>query len=96
MPIDTAADRRSAAGVPFLPVGPGVTPDAAEPLAWRQQSAWGYSGIPVGAPVEVIPGREVCLAGSDTPALLAGTDTTAALTGRDRGQTTIAAGEMDC
>lgn len=45
MAIDTAAKRRSAAGVPFLPLGPGVTPDASKPVAWRQQSAWGYSGI---------------------------------------------------
>lgn len=47
MPIDTAADRRSAGGMAFLPLGPGVTPDAAKPLAWRQQSAWGYSGIAI-------------------------------------------------
>jgi hypothetical protein len=46
VPIDTAANRRSAAGVPFLPVGPGVTPDAGKPAAWRQQAGWGYSGIP--------------------------------------------------
>lgn len=43
--IDTAAKRKSAAGVPFLPLGPGVAPDASKPLAWRQQVAWGYSGI---------------------------------------------------
>jgi hypothetical protein len=42
--IDTAAKRRSAAGVPFLPLGPGVTPDAAKSVAWRKQSAWGHAG----------------------------------------------------
>jgi hypothetical protein len=51
MPIDTPAKRRSAAGVPFLPLGPGVTPDGAKPVAWRQQSGWGYSGIPAGEAV---------------------------------------------
>jgi hypothetical protein len=56
VPIDTAAKRRSAAGVPFLPLGPGVTPDAAKPVAWRQQVGWGYSGIPAGAgPPPVTP-----------------------------------------
>lgn len=45
MAIDTAAKRRSAGGVAFLPLGPGVTPDAAKPVAWRQQAAWSYSGI---------------------------------------------------
>lgn len=45
MAIDTAAKRRSAAGVPFLPLGPGVTPDATPGIAWRQQVAWSYSGI---------------------------------------------------
>lgn len=48
--IDTAAKRRSAAGTPFLPLGPGVTPDASKPVAWRQQAAWGYSGVAAGAP----------------------------------------------
>ena len=50
MAIDTAAKRKSAAGVPFLPLGPGVTPDASKPVAWRQQAAWGYSGIVAAAP----------------------------------------------
>lgn len=45
MAIDTAAKRRSAAGLPFLPLGPGVTPDAGKGQAWRQQAGWGYSGI---------------------------------------------------
>lgn len=46
MAIDTAQKRRSAGGVPYLPMGPNVTPDAAKPVAWRQESAWSYSGIP--------------------------------------------------
>lgn len=45
MPIDTAAKRRSAAGVFFIPLGPGVTPNASKPVSWRQQAAWSYSGI---------------------------------------------------
>jgi hypothetical protein len=49
--IDTAAKRRSAAGVAFLPLGPGVTPNAAKNAAWRQQAGWGYSGIAADAPV---------------------------------------------
>jgi hypothetical protein len=52
---DTAAERRSAAGVPFLPCGPGVTPDSSQPRAWRQQAAWGYSGI-LAVTVHVITG----------------------------------------
>lgn len=46
MAIDTASKRRSAAGVAFLPLGPGVTPNSAKPVSWRQQAAWSYSGIP--------------------------------------------------
>lgn len=45
MAIDTAQKRRSAAGVPFLPLGPAVTPDSAKDQAWRQEVAWSYSGI---------------------------------------------------
>lgn len=57
MAIDTAERRRSAAGVPFLPVGPGVTPNAAKDQEWRQQAAWSYGGIlSAGAP-EPTPGR---------------------------------------
>ena len=51
LPIDTAEKRRSVAGTPYLPFGPGVTPNALQPLAWRQQSGWGYSGIPTGAAI---------------------------------------------
>lgn len=45
MAIDSAEKRRSAAGVAFLPLGPGVTPNASKDVEWRQQSAWSYSGI---------------------------------------------------
>lgn len=45
MPIDTAAKRRSAAHVGRKWSGAGVTPDAAKPVAWRQQVGRGYSGV---------------------------------------------------
>lgn len=45
MAIDTATKRRSAAGVAFLPLGPGVTPDAAKGEPWRRSAGWGYSGV---------------------------------------------------
>jgi hypothetical protein len=49
--IDTQAKRRSAAGTWFGPLGPGVTPNATKPAAWRRQSAATYSGVPdAGAP----------------------------------------------
>lgn len=51
MAIDSAEKRRSAAGVPFLPLGPGVTPNASKDAEWRQQVAWSYSGISAGAPL---------------------------------------------
>lgn len=53
MAIDTAEKRRSAAGVAFWVVGPGITPNAAKDVEWRQQSAWGYSGI---SPTPPTPG----------------------------------------
>lgn len=67
MAIDTAPKRRSAAGVPFLPLGPGVTPDAATPLAWRQQAGWGYSGVAAGEePVVTHPPASAIIVGYDT------------------------------
>jgi hypothetical protein len=42
MAIDTAKKRRAASGVPFVPLGIGVTPDATKPAAWRRQSGWSY------------------------------------------------------
>jgi hypothetical protein len=40
----TAEERRSASGI-WLPLIPGVTPNASKDVEWRQQSAWSYSGI---------------------------------------------------
>jgi len=51
MAIDSAEKRRSAAGVGFFVVGPGVTPNASQDGEWRQQSCWGYSGIAVGGAI---------------------------------------------
>jgi hypothetical protein len=48
--IDTAAKRRSAAGVAFLPLGPGVAPNASKDQAWRQSAAWSYTGILADSP----------------------------------------------
>ena len=45
MAINNPEKRRSAAGVGFWVVGPGVTPNASKDREWRQQSGWGYSGI---------------------------------------------------
>jgi hypothetical protein len=51
MAIDTREKRQAAGGVPFLPNGPNVTPNASKDVEWRQQSAHSYSGIlPSGAP----------------------------------------------
>lgn len=62
MPIDTAEKRRSAAGVPFLPLGPAVTPTAAKDVEWRAQATWGYSGIvPAAAAAAVVGGDDVRL-----------------------------------
>lgn len=53
MAIDTAEKRKSVAGIPFLPLGVGVTPNASKDQEWRQQAAWSYSGILAGLPVVV-------------------------------------------
>lgn len=52
MAIDSAEKRRSAAGAGVVTLLPGVTPNASKPVAWRQQAAWGYSGIAAGEPEE--------------------------------------------
>lgn len=52
MAIDTAEKRRSVGGVPFLPLGPNVTPNVAKDAQWRQQVGWSYSGIAAGTEVE--------------------------------------------
>jgi len=54
MAIDTAAKRRSAAGIPGIPLGVGVTPDTDKDQFWRQCAGWGYGGILAGAPSEGI------------------------------------------
>lgn len=48
MSLATPDGRRSASGLPFLPLGPGIVPGSTPP-AIRQQAGWGYSGLPVGA-----------------------------------------------
>ena len=50
MAIDPAEDRRAASGVPFLPLGPGITINVAKDAEWRVQVAWGYSGIAITSP----------------------------------------------
>ena len=45
MSIDTAAKRRAAGGVVFLPLGPGVTPDVAKGADWRARAAWSYGSF---------------------------------------------------
>ena len=54
MAIDSAEKRRSAAGVGFWVIGPGVTPNASQDGEWRQQAGWGYSGILVSAVVAAV------------------------------------------
>ena len=49
MPIDTAEDRRSVAGVGFY-IFLGVTPELAKDAEWRQQAGYSYSGIAAGLP----------------------------------------------
>ena len=50
MAIDSALKRRSAGGIPFLPLGPNVTADALKPVAWRATVGWAYAGISYSAP----------------------------------------------
>lgn len=54
--IDTAEKRRAVAGIAAFPLGPSVTPNVAKDAEWRQQAAWGYSGIAADEPGEVGPG----------------------------------------
>lgn len=53
MAINTAEKRRAVAGIAAHPMGPAVTPTVGKDQEWRQQVAWGYSGILAGAPVVV-------------------------------------------
>lgn len=55
MALDTAEKRKSAA---WLVTGLGastVTPNASKDQEWRQQAAWGYSGIAAAFLVFVVP-----------------------------------------
>ena len=49
MAIDNAEKRKSVAGIPFH-IFLGVTNNASKDQEWRQQAAWGYSGIAADAP----------------------------------------------
>lgn len=51
MAIDTAQKRKSAAVVGMVFMIPGVTPFALQDEEWRQEAAWGYSGILVNVPI---------------------------------------------
>ena len=52
MAIDTAPERRAAAGVTF-PLAVSVTPDSDEDAFWRKSVGWGWgqSGTSLGPPV---------------------------------------------
>jgi len=52
--IDTAKKRRAAAGVPFLPLGPNVTPNAAKDIKWRSQAGWSYRAFLAGGDISVL------------------------------------------
>ena len=60
MAIDTAAKRRSVAGLllPFLVVG--VTPTATPDVAWRQSAAWSYEWIEAAAPAVSVDPYTLC------------------------------------
>lgn len=45
MAIDSALKRRSIGGIPFIPLGVNVTPNASKPIAWRVSVSWSYAGI---------------------------------------------------
>lgn len=76
MAIDTAEKRRSVAGIPFFPLGPGVTPNASPDQEWRQQVGWGYSGIlaaeavvaVIGSVVEIVDSAAFVVALTDSSA----------------------------
>ncbi len=51
MAIDNAEKRRNLAAM-HVPIVPGITPNASKDVEWRQQSAYGYSGI---SPSSVVP-----------------------------------------
>ncbi len=63
MAINNAEKRRSAGGVGFWIVGPGVTPNSSKDSEWRQQAGWGYSGILVSAVEGLGSGTQLPLMG---------------------------------
>jgi hypothetical protein len=65
--IDTAEKRRAAAGIPFLPLGVGVTPNALADQEWRQQAGWSYSGILAGVLDEIAGPFRVVAIGAHQP-----------------------------
>ena len=50
--IDTAEKRRSVSGI-WLPLLPGVTPNATPDAEWRAEAGWSYSGITYDTPAVV-------------------------------------------
>ena len=67
MAIDSRAKRQSVAvlGMPFQ--APGITPDAAEPQAWRQTAAWSYFGILAASPAGAVLFYDTGTDGDSTP-----------------------------
>ena len=63
MAIDTAPKRKSVSGIPAIPLGPGITPDATAAQFWRQTSGWGYGGILAGAPSNLLLKRRTRVIG---------------------------------
>ena len=53
MAIDDAEKRKNVASIINAITIPGVTPNALKDEGWRQQSGWGYSGIPAVGPTPV-------------------------------------------
>lgn len=53
MAIDSAEKRRSISGI-WIPLMPGVTPNAAKDAEWRQQAGWSYSGIAASGEAPVV------------------------------------------
>ena len=55
MAIDTAEKRKAISGIWFQSI-PGVTPNVAKDVEWRQQSGRGYSGIAPGGYIPPVGG----------------------------------------
>lgn len=63
MAIDTAQKRRSVSVIQAY-FSPTPTPDAAKPIEWRQEVAWGYAGISPTPPPPVTGGGDLLLLGA--------------------------------